>query len=147
VIIIDTMMNKLPLTFNQKTPPDHIGVMISAIVMIVGGWGGLYQLVSNALPRVENIWVFFALLHIAITGTALPFVRYLSVRFTPVDIDLPPGGVLVRRAVWIGTFVVTCAWLQMPRVLNWPIAFFLGLMFIVIEVFLRSREISLEYDE
>jgi hypothetical protein len=35
---------------------------------------------------------------------------------------------------------VTCAWLQIPRVLNWSIAFFLAIVFIVLEAFLRSRE-------
>ena len=58
-----------------------------------------------------------------------------------------PGGVLVRQSIWIGLFVVMCAWLQMPRVLNLPVAFFLGLVFIVIEVFLRSREIRNERAE
>jgi hypothetical protein len=43
--------------------------------------------------------------------------------------------------------VVTCAWLQIPRVLTLPIAFFLALALIVIEVFLRSREIAHERDE
>ena len=44
---------------------------------------------------------------------------------------------------------MTCAWLQMlrPRVLNLPIAFFIGLVFVVIEVFLRSREIRNERAE
>jgi Flp pilus assembly protein protease CpaA len=46
--------------------------------------------------------------------------------------------------VWVGLFAVTCAWLQIPRVLNLPIAFFVGLVFVVIEVFLRSREIRNE---
>ncbi len=44
-------------------------------------------------------------------------------------------------------FVVTCAWLQIPRVLSWPIAFFLALIFVVVEVFLRSREVAHEYGE
>jgi hypothetical protein len=131
----------------EKTPPDHIGVLIAALFMMIGGWWGLYALVTGTLPRVGPRWLFFVLLHIAVTGTVLPFVRYLNVRFTPINAELPPGGVLVRQSVWIGLFVVTCAWLQIPRVLSWPIAFFLALIFIVIEVFLRSRELANEYDE
>jgi hypothetical protein len=50
----------------------------------------------------------------------------------------------VRQSIWIGLFAMLCSWLQMPRVLNLPIAFFLGLVFVVIEVFLRSREIRNE---
>jgi hypothetical protein len=128
----------------DKIPPDHVGVMAAALVMALGGWVGLFQLVTTALPRVGQRWLFFLLLHIAVAGTALPFIRYLNVRFTPVDVDLPPGGVLVRQSVWVALFVVTCVWLQIPRVLNLPIAFFIGLVLVVIEVFLRVREIANE---
>lgn len=128
----------------DKTPPDHIGVMIAALAMMAGGWWGLYQLVTTTLPRVGQRWLFFVLLHIAVTGTVLPFVRFFNVRLTPVNKPLLPGGVIVRQSVWIGLFVVTCAWLQIPRVLSLPIAFFLALIFVVIEVFLRSREIANE---
>lgn len=131
----------------DKIPPDHVGVLIAGVVMMVGGWAGIYQLVTTTLPRVGQRWLFFLLLQLAVSGTVLPFVRYLNVRFTPVDVDLPPGGVLVRQSIWIGLFAMLCAWLQMPRVLNLPIAFFLGLVFVVIEVFLRSREIRNERTE
>ncbi len=131
----------------EPVPPDHFGVMNAALLMAVGGWGGLYLLVTTTLPRVGERWVFFALLQIAVTGTVLPFVRYLNLRFTPLSLELPPGGVLVRQSVWVGLFVMTCAWLQIPRVLTPAYAFFLGLAFLVIEMFLRSREIANErYD-
>jgi hypothetical protein len=135
------------MTKRLKMPPDHVGVMIAGVVMMIDGWGGLYMLVTTMLPRVGQRWLFFVLLHIAVTGTVLPFVRYLNMRFTPIDAPLPPGGVLVRQSVWIGLLVITCAWLQIPRVLNPPIAFFVALVFLVIEVFLRSREIAAERDE
>ncbi len=131
----------------DRTPPDHVGVLLAALVMIVGGWGGLYLLVMTTLPRVGQRWLFFVLLHIAVTGTVLPFIRYINIRFTPITRDVLPGGVVVRQSVWVGLFVVTLAWLQIPRVLSWPIIFLLALMFIVIEVFLRSREIAHERQE
>jgi hypothetical protein len=131
----------------ERMPPDHVGVLIAALFMMVGGWLGLFQLVTHTLPRVGPRWAFFMLLFMAITGTAIPFVRYLNVRFTPIHIELPPGGVVVRQSIWVGLFIVTCAWLQIPRVLTLPIAFFLALAFIVIEIFLRSREIANEYAE
>lgn len=129
------------------TPPDHTGVMFASLLMMCVGWGGLYLLVTRTLPRVGERWQFFLLLHIAIAATALPFVRYLNLRFTPITRQPPPGGVLVRQSVWIGLFVVTCAWLQIPRVLTPTVAFFVALALIVIEVFLRSRELPSErYD-
>ncbi|MBI1257220.1 MAG: hypothetical protein GC204_07090 [Chloroflexi bacterium] len=132
----------------NKTPPDHTGMIIAAAVMMVAGWGGLYYLVTTQIPRVGQRWLFFVLVQIAVAGTVMPFLRYINVRLTPVTRTVPPSGVIVRQAVWFGLFVVTCAWLQIPRVLTLPIMFFLALAFIVIELFLRSREIPNEqYDE
>jgi hypothetical protein len=131
-------------SFGGNMPPDHIGMLAAGLVMMVGGWLGLYQLVTTTLPRVGQRWLFFMLLLVAVTGTVLPFVRYLNVRFTPIDVELPPGGVIVRQSIWIGLFIALCAWLQLPRILNLPIAFFLGLVFVVIETFLRTREIRSE---
>lgn len=128
-------------------PPDHLGVMIAAVVMMGVGWFGLYQLVTTTLPRVGQRWIFFMLLLVAVVGTVIPFIRYLNVRFTPVNVEPPPGGVIVRQAVWVGLFAVICAWLQIPRALNLPIAFLLALIFTVIEVFLRSREIQNERED
>lgn len=118
--------------------------MIAAVIMMAVGWLGLYALVTQQIPRVGPRWLFFVLLMIAVIGTAIPFVRFLNNRFTPRSRYLPPGGVIVRQSVWIGLFVVTCAWLQIPRVLSAPIAFFLALAMIVIEAFLRSREVPNE---
>lgn len=130
---------------NSQTPPDHVGVLISAVVMLIIGWGGLYLLVTNQPPRLAGqLWLFFVLLDIAITGTAIPIVRYLNVRLTPINAPLPPGGIVVRQSVWIGLYIVTCAWLQIPRVLTPVIAILLALVFIAIEVFLRFREIPRE---
>src|SRR4051812_7777056 len=131
----------------DKIPPDHIGVMIVGVVFMVIGWLGLFQLVTTTLPRVGQRWIFFLLLQIAVTGTVLPFVRYLNVRFTPISAELPPGGVIVRQSIWVGLFVVTCSWLQIPRVLNLAMVILVAIVFIVIEVFLRSREIRNERAE
>ena len=131
----------------DKIPPDHIGVLVTGVVFMALGWIGLFQLVTTSLPRVGQRWVFFLLLQIAVTGTVIPFVRYLNVRFTPISAELPPGGVIVRQSIWIGLFFVTCSWLQIPRVLNLPIAFLVALVFVVIEAFLRTREIRSERAE
>ncbi len=130
----------------SKIPPDHIGVLISAFVFMILGWGGLYLLVSSIEPYVGPRWAFLALLLIAVTGTVLPFVRFLNLRFTPLNAPLPSGGVLVRQSVWVGLFVVICAWLQILRILSASLAFFVATAFVVLELFLRSREVSQERD-
>lgn len=130
-----------------KSPPDHTGMLIAAVALIVAGWGGLYLLVTTQIPRVGQRWLFFVLLQVAVAGTVMPFLRYVNIRLTPETRLVPPSGVIVREAVWFGLFVVTCAWLQIPRVLTLPTTFFLALAFIVIELFLRSREIPNEQIE
>jgi len=129
----------------SSTPPDHAGLLIAALLMMGMGWVGLIQLVLTSLPRIGGeLWLFFVLLQLAVTGTALPIVRYFNVRFTPLDREVPPSGVIVRQSVWIGLFAVTCAWLQIPRALSWPLVIFIAIVFIVIEVFLRYREAAAE---
>ncbi|MBN1966878.1 MAG: hypothetical protein JW910_19655 [Anaerolineae bacterium] len=127
-------------TSTDRPALNHRGVIIAAVLLMLIGWVGLYQLVTTTLPLAFARWLFFMLLFMAVTGTAIPFVRFLNLRFTPAINPSPAGGVILRQSVWVGLFAVTCAWLQIPRVLNAPVAFFLGLSFVVIEVYLRLRE-------
>lgn len=141
----DRQRTKSASALTSSRPADHQGVLLAAVLMIAVGWGGLSQLVMTTLPRIGGeLWLFFFLLHIAITGTVLPIVRYLNVRFTPVSEEVPPGGVILRQSVWVGLFVVTCAWLQIPRALSLALVIFIAIVFIVVEVFLRAREIRME---
>lgn len=129
----------------SSRPPDHVGVLIASLLMMIIGWGGLIQLIMTTRPRIGGeMWLFFLLLQLAITGTAIPIVRYFNVRFTPVHVEVPPGGVIVRQSIWVGLLFVTYAWLLIPRALSLPIAFFLILVFVVIEIFIRSRELANE---
>jgi hypothetical protein len=132
---------------NSNTPPDHVGLVIAAVILMGIGWYGLFTLINTSLPRIGGeLWLFFLLIQIAVSGTIMPIIRYLNVRFTPLSKEVPASGVIVRQSVWIGLFVVICAWLQIPRALNLPIVIFLAIVFIVIEVFLRTREIASEND-
>ncbi len=131
----------------DHTPPDHLGLLIAAALLAGCGWFGLYQLVQASLPRIGGeLWLFFVLLQLTVTGTVLPIVRYLNVRFTAVGQDVPASGIIVRQSVWVGLYVVTCAWLQIPRALTIPPAIFIAVVFIVVEVFLRTRELAIDKD-
>ena len=101
------------------------------------GWVGLYFLITGSPPLAFPRWLFFILLFVAVTGTAIPFSWLLNRRFghSPVT-----GGIILRQGMWFGLFSVIAAWLQIPRNLTGPIAFFLALSMIVIEIFLRLRE-------
>jgi hypothetical protein len=39
-----------------------------------------------------------------------------------------------------------CAWLQIPRALSLPLMAFIAVVFLVVEIFLRTREIAAERD-
>ena len=126
---------------STNRPPDHTGLLIGALILFLVGWLGLFQLITSTLPRIGGeLWLFFLLLQLAVMGTVIPFVRFLNLRFTPIDREVPPSSIILRQSVWIGLFVVTCAWLQIPRALSLPVAFFLAVVFIMLEFFLRSRE-------
>ena len=126
----------------SRVPPDHVGALIAALLMFVVGWGGLYLLVISTTPRVGPRWVFFVLLQVAVTGTALPLVRWLNARLTPRAMPLPPAVVVVRQSVWIGLLAVICVWLQIPRALQLHIVVLLALVFTVLEIVLRGRELA-----
>jgi hypothetical protein len=121
----------------QRTAGQN-GVLIASSVLAGIGWAFLYYLVNNSYPLAFARWMFFILLYIAATGTALPFVWILNRRF--MGRYAATGGIMLRESMWVGLYVVIAAWLQMIRTLNIVTAFFLALSVIVIEVFLRLRE-------
>jgi len=128
-----------------NTPPDHRGLLAAAALMVLLGYGGLAWLIFNALPRIGGeLWLFFVLLLLAVSGTALPIVRYLNVRFTPLEREVPPSGVIVRQSIWVGLLAVTCAWLQIPRLLNVALALLIAALLLGAELFIRSRELAAE---
>ena len=124
---------------------EQRGLLLAALLLALVGWAGLAYLVGTTRPRIGGeIWLFFILLQIAITGTVIPPVRWLSQRLASGRGEMLPAGIVVRRSVWIGIIVVTCAWLLIPRYLSLPIVFILILLFLVVEIFLRNRELAHE---
>jgi hypothetical protein len=122
----------------KRLRADRNGVLIAAGIMAGLGWTLLYRLIYTSAPLAFPRWLFFILLYMSVTGTALPFIWYLNNRFSrfyPVT-----GGIMLRQGMWCGLLAVTASWLQMTRALNGAIAFFLALSMIVIEIFLRFRE-------
>mgnify|MGYP001390744800 CR=1 FL=1 len=113
---------------------------ISALALIILGWGGLFLLITQTLPFVWSRWGFFVLILMAITGTLLPIVYFLHRRFP----DDPPAdaNVIVRQAMWFGIYGATLAWLQLGRLVTVYVILGLAGGLIAIEYFLRLRERS-----
>ncbi len=134
---------ELPRRPGENPTGEKRGVLLASLIMAVGGWGGLAYLVITTKPRIGGeIWLFFILLQIAVTGTAIPAVHWVSQRLAPAHRGAPLSGVVVRRSVWIGIIIVTSAWLMIPRYLSLPVLLILMLLFFVVEVFLRNRELA-----
>jgi hypothetical protein len=125
----------------RETFPDRlIGVYIAAGTLFFVGWGGIIALILYSVPAVLERLGFFVLGLAGLTGTAVPFMVFLSQRFGRRPIS---ARVLMRRAIWVGAFGVTLAWLQLGRTLTWSIALLLVAVFVAIEWFVELRARSL----
>lgn len=114
--------------------------VFTGILLAAAGWGGLYLLFYYTLPTLGPRWLFFFLLTLGLSGTALPIVAFLNRRFpgeTPTE-----GSTILRQSMWVGIFGAVVVWLNMGSVLNPALATFLAAGFIVIEFLLRLRERS-----
>ncbi|NDJ53140.1 MAG: hypothetical protein GYB68_08670 [Chloroflexi bacterium] len=118
----------------------QVSTVVAGVVIAVASWSGLVWLVTNRYPTVEVRWAFFALLYLGVTGTALPFVRFLNQRFGQQGGLFVPPGVLIRQANWVGVFVAASAWLRIPRLLSGGLIVVLLVALIAIEALLRLRE-------
>jgi hypothetical protein len=120
--------------------PDYRSLIIAAIILAAIGWLGLYFLLTSTLPTVGPRWLFFFLWTLAVTGTALPFVWMLHLRFGTSQ-PAPPS-TLLRHGLWVGLYTTLCIWLQINRSLSLSLAVLLAVGFAAIEWFLRVLERS-----
>jgi hypothetical protein len=118
----------------------QVSAVSAGVLLAVGSWSGLIWLLVNSLPTVPNRWVFYALVHIALTGTALPFVHLLHKRFSRDQALTMEPGVFVRQANWVGLFGAACVWLRIPRLLSLPMAIVFLIALLIVESLLRLRE-------
>lgn len=119
---------------------DLPAIIITSLVIALIGWVGIFFLLQYTQPLLGPRWLFFFLLTMAISGTALPLVYFLNLRF-PSD---PPANtsVIIRQAIWFAIFVDLLAWLQLGRVLNSILVVVIALGIIAIENLIRLVERS-----
>jgi len=114
--------------------------ILPTLLLIFGGWGGLAALVYFTEPLVWNRWALFALLFLALTGTAIPIVYFFHLRF-PSDTPVGPR-VIVRQAQWVGVYGLVLLWLRWGDLLTlWLTLGFAGGL-LAIEWLIRLRERS-----
>jgi hypothetical protein len=115
-------------------------LVLTGIFLAAAGWGGLAVLVYYLPPTLGPRWLLYFLLTVGLSGTALPVVALLNLRF-PTE---PPatGTTALRQSLWLGIYGSLLLWLQIGRVLNLALAAFLAAGFFLIEFLLRLRERS-----
>jgi len=124
----------------NESSPSILSFLPAAIILGVAGWTGVIAVIMLSSPEGGTRWAFFFFSIIAVTATLLPVMAYLNLRFP----SKPPAShwVIVRQSLWIGIYVPTLAWLQLGRVLTFPMALLLAAGLVLIEVLLRLRERS-----
>lgn len=124
----------------MQAVPSTRQYMVSALLLMLIGWGGLTLLilVLNLPPLVWARWGFFVLWFIALTGAALPISYYLNLRFASDPPSEP--NVVVRQALWVGVYGSVLAWLQLGHLNTLWIWMGLAGGLIGIEYLIRLRE-------
>lgn len=119
---------------------DLPSIIITSLVIAFIGWAGLFFLLQYTQPYLGPRWLFFFLSTMAISGTTLPIVYFLNIRF-PSD---PPANtsVMIRQALWFAIFFDLLTWLQLGRVLNSILVVVIALGIIAIENLIRLVERS-----
>ena len=109
-------------------------VTITAIILAAIGWVGLYELTNLVGPEQPGaLYLFFALLFLAVTATLLPAALYLNQRLAPGATSRDPLR-FFRQSAWAGIAVGVSAWLQMHRAFNVGFALVIILIFVALEV-------------
>lgn len=128
-----------PSIYPRRLPPFRAFLPFSILLAVVG-WGGIIFLVNNTLPTLGPRWLFFFFITLAMTGTGLPMIVFLNIRFPsnpPIDTN-----VVIRQASWIGVYAGVLTWLQLGRILTPTIGVAIAIGLVVIEGFIRMREKS-----
>ncbi len=117
--------------------PTFRPYIFSTIFLMLLGWGGLYLITFYTLPFIWPRWGFFALWLTALTATAFPIIYFVTTRFSSEKLE---PQVMVRRALWVGVYGATLAWLQLARLVNVYVILGLAFGLIALESILRLRE-------
>jgi len=120
--------------------PSFRPFIFPSIFLILAGWGGIVALVLYTEPLVWMRWGLFALLFLALTGTALPIVYFFHSHF-PSD---PPANarVILRQAQWVGAYGLILLWLRWGNLLTLWLTLGLAGGLLAIESLIRLLERS-----
>lgn len=127
------------MNYPSRLPPFR-SILPFSFMIGLSGWAGLILVVITSLPTLGPRWLFFFFIVLALTGTILPLIFYLNIRF-PSD---PPIGVpvVIRQACWVGVYGGILVWLQLGRILTTSVGVAIAVGLVVVEGLIRMRERS-----
>ncbi len=89
-----------------------IGLIFVSLGLTLLGVVGAAAIVMQMYPTLEARLLFLLPFFAAVTGIVLPFVWFLSWRFSRPGAPPVPAGVLVRTSALIGLFATVLVWLR-----------------------------------
>ncbi|NUM43115.1 MAG: hypothetical protein HUU38_00300 [Anaerolineales bacterium] len=122
----------------ENTSPPVIKFLPASILLGGLGLAGLGWLLIYTLPTVGPRWLFFLCWFLLLTGVSLPVMAFLNRRF-PSEAPATQA-VIIRQATWIGLYGCILAWLQIGRVVTFPLALWIAAGLGLVEWLLRLRE-------
>lgn len=117
--------------------------LLLAFLIGVGCWAGLVCLTTYYVPDSSTIALSLLLVFLAVVGTVMPVVHLLNYRFGAQS-GREDGSQMNQWVVWrqsslLGLLVVLGLWFQLLRVLSWIVVVLLVGVFVLIEMFFRTR--------
>ena len=105
----------------------------------------LYYIVTNFWPNPTSLFIlpqmlFLLFLFVGISAAFIPALAYLNYRFAAPDWLQQDRLRLLRQGAWFGLYGLVLAYLQLSRALTVTIAVVLSAVFILIELFILTRE-------
>ena len=105
----------------------------------------LNYVVTTIWPNPQRIisqpqLLFLTFTFLGLSASTVPISAFFNQRFAKEGWFDQDKTRLVRQGVWVGLFGAVLLYLQLLRALNWTIVLVLGGVFILIEIFLLTRE-------
>lgn len=119
-------------------------VIISLVIAGVSFYS-LNYVVTTIWPNPQRLisqpqLLFLTFAFLGLSASTVPISAFFNQRFAKEGWFDRDKTRLVRQGVWVGLFGAVLLYLQLLRALNWTIVLVLGGVFILIEIFLLTRE-------
>jgi Ca2+/Na+ antiporter len=96
----------------KATGGPALGLMLASVGLTLLGVVGVAAIVMQMQPTPQARMLFLLPFFAATTGIVLPFVWFLSWRFSRPGTPPVPAGILVRTSALIGLFATALIWLR-----------------------------------